>query len=89
MDVITQSHIIMTKRYSPWVQTSGQISEALGFKQSAISHTSTEALGHSIALLLISETSIAKQLVCHFLIFVNIKCDELKTWKIIIFTEGL
>ena len=81
--------MIMTNRYSPWVQTSGQISEALGFKQSAISHASTETLGHAIALLLISKTSIAKHLVCHFLIFVNIECDEMKTWKIIIFTEGL
>ena len=63
--------MIMTKRYSPWVQTSGQISEALGFKQSAISHASTETLGHAIALLFISKMSIAKQLICHFLIFVN------------------
>ena len=62
----------MTKRYSPWVQTSGQISEALGFKQSAISHTSTEALGHAIALLLISKRSIEKQSICDFLIFANI-----------------
>ena len=83
----SQLQMIMTNRYSPWVQTSGQISEALGFKQSAISHASTETLGHAIALLLISKTSIAKQLVCHFLIFV--KCDEMKTWKIIILTEGL
>ena len=81
--------MIMTNRYSPWVQTSGQISEALGFKQSAISHASTETLGHAIALLLISKMSIAKQLICHFLIFVNIKCDKMKTWKILIFTKRL
>ena len=81
--------MIMTNRYSPWVQTSGQISEALGFKQSAISHMSTEALGHAIALLLISKMSIAKQCICHLLILVNNKCDKMKTWKILIFTERL